>query len=188
MEYTGWTLTNVEFALLQIIHEMQEVCGYEIDQLIKERGYREWAGIGTTSIYTGLERLRKKQIVNSYIDVKKEGKGPLPKKFKITRKGEDILREEVFAAISSCRRRDQSRFELGIAGIPLLTTMEVISALNKRKESLLKVTEHIEEKFAQQGGDALPLNVRALFKHPLSLIKCEVEFIDTLIEELNKSK
>lgn len=186
MKYTKWTLTNVEFALLQIIHEMQEVSGYEIDQLVKERGYREWAGIGTTSIYTGLEKLRKRRLVSSYIDVKKEGRGPLPKKFKITKKGKNALKKEVSAALSSCRERDRSKFDLGIAGTPLLTSKEVIAAFNKRKDLLLEITKYIKEKFVQQGAEALPFNVRVLFRHPLFHIKHEIKFMDTLIGELKE--
>lgn len=48
-------ITNVEFMLLQIICERKEASGYEINQLIKERGYREWVDMGTTSIYVGLK-------------------------------------------------------------------------------------------------------------------------------------
>lgn len=34
-------ITNVESILIQIIYEQKTVSGYEINHLIKERGYRE---------------------------------------------------------------------------------------------------------------------------------------------------
>jgi DNA-binding PadR family transcriptional regulator len=58
-------LTNVEIALLQLIREKKLVSGYEIDALIEERGYRNWAGIGKTSIYNTLKKLKKKSLSRS---------------------------------------------------------------------------------------------------------------------------
>ncbi|MEI7850022.1 MAG: PadR family transcriptional regulator, partial [Chloroflexota bacterium] len=88
-------LSNVEFALLQLISEQAELSGYMISRLIEERGFREWADIGETSIYIGLEKLNKKEFVEFYIDIDKQGKGPLPKKFTLTDKGKEILKEEI---------------------------------------------------------------------------------------------
>jgi hypothetical protein len=35
-------LSNVEIVLLQIIAEKEGISGYGINQIVKERGYREW--------------------------------------------------------------------------------------------------------------------------------------------------
>jgi DNA-binding PadR family transcriptional regulator len=67
-------LANVEFMLLQIICEQSDISGYEISQLVKERKYKEWADIGTTSVYVGLNKLSKKQLVSFYINIKKARK------------------------------------------------------------------------------------------------------------------
>lgn len=48
-------LSNVEMVLLQIIAELNQMSGYEINKRIEQRGYREWAKIGTTSIYVGFQ-------------------------------------------------------------------------------------------------------------------------------------
>jgi DNA-binding PadR family transcriptional regulator len=171
--------------LLQIIGEKGEISGYEIDQLVKKRGYREWADVGTTSIYIGLEKLRKKHLADSYIDTEKQGKGPLPKKFKINQKGIEVLKEEILTTLSSCRERER-RFDLGIAGIPFVSPQDAIAALQKRKRFLSKAAKRIEEKFKQQGGEDLPLNVKAVFEHPIFLIKYELEFTDNLIKALRR--
>lgn len=178
-------LSNAELMLLQIICEKGEVSGYEIDKLVEERGYREWADIGTTSIYTGLEKLRKKRFVESYLDIEKQGKGPLPRKFKLTKEGRDALRKETIKALSSSRERDR-RFDLAIAAIPFLPPQEVIEALHEREEFLSKVAKNIEKKFESQGGESLPLNVKALFRHPLSFIRQEKEFMKVLVVELER--
>jgi len=180
-------LANVEFMLLQIICEQQEVSGYEINQLVKKRGYKEWADIGTTSIYVGLNKLSKKQLVNSHIDTAKQGKGPMPRKFAITNEGKELLKQQILLALSSSRERNY-RFDLALAATPFLTSEEVIVALNKRKKFLAAAAENINKKFEAQGGARLPFNVQALFRHPLYLIKHEINFMDILITELSPEK
>ncbi|MGN7384609.1 PadR family transcriptional regulator [Paenibacillus sp. SAFN-117] len=178
-------ITNVELMLLQIIYEQKKVSGYEINQLIKERGYRDWGDIGTTSIYVGLKKLSEKQLVNSYLDERKQGKGPMPRKFKVTDNGVKILKQNTLESLSSSRERD-NRFDLALAGIPFLTTEEVVAAFQKRKEFLSEVAKNINKKFESQGGSRLPFHVQALFKHPLLLIKNEIEFMDILITDFLK--
>jgi|SRR5690625_2626370 len=176
-------ITNVEFMLLQIIYEHNKVSGYEIIQLVKERGYRDWGDIGSTSIYTGLKKLSKKQLVNSYLDTSKQGKGPTPRKFEVTDKGAKFLKQSTLELLSSSRERD-NRFDLALASMPILTTEEVLAALQKRKKYLTEVAKNINRKFETQGGISLPFHVQALFKHPLLLIKNEIEFMDILITDL----
>lgn len=178
-------ISNVEFILLQIIYEQKEVSGYEINQIIKERGYREWGDIGTTSIYVGLKKLSNKQLVHSYLDTTKQGKGPMPRKFEVTINGVESLKQNTLEYLSSSRERD-NRFDLALAGIPFLTTKEVLTAIQKRKDFLSKIGENINKKFEAQGGVRLPFHVQALFKHPLLLIKHEIEFMDILMTDLSE--
>lgn len=58
-------LSNVEFMLLQMIAELDQASGYDINKLIDQRGYRQWANIGTTSVYAGLKKLNEKELVES---------------------------------------------------------------------------------------------------------------------------
>jgi DNA-binding PadR family transcriptional regulator len=177
------TLSNVEFALLQLISENGELSGYSISRLIEERGYREWADIGDTSIYTGLEKLNKNEFVRFYVDTDKQGKGPLPKKFNLTHKGKKILKEEVVEALSVTRERDR-RFDIALAAIREIAPAEAIQALEKRKLFLSTEMQRINTKFIQQDGQALPKHVQILFKHPLILIKAELKFMDEIIDTI----
>ena len=180
-------LTKVEFIILQIVYERKEVSGYEIDQWIAERGYRAWADIGTTSIYTGLAKLGKKRLVSSYLDTAKYGRGPLPRKFSITAAGQEVLRQEIITALSSSRERDY-RFDLAIAAMGLVERKEVTAALKQRKELLAATAAHMEAVYAAQGGAALALSRRALFQHPLLCIRSEIAFVDSLLQELASGK
>ncbi|MCP4150623.1 MAG: PadR family transcriptional regulator [bacterium] len=176
-------LTNVEFVLLQLIGEREYISGYEINKLVEERGYREWADVGTTSIYVRLEKLNKRKLVRSSFDTKKKGKGPPPKKFALKESGKEALRQNVIDALANSRERDK-RFDLGLAGLPFIETREAVEALEKRNTFLNKAVDHIKGKLVASGGENLPFHVKVLFQHPLFLLKQELTFTATLIEGL----
>lgn len=176
-------LTDVEFILLQILDEREEASGYEIIQWLKERAYPEWAAAGITSIYLGLNKLSKKRLAQSSIDTAKQGQGPLPRKFAITGEGRRVLQQEILATLSTFRERD-SRFELAVAALGLVTAQEATVALANRKHILTERAEHVSAPFAAQGGKALPSHLHPLFRHSLSYVKSEMEFIDRLLQEL----
>lgn len=176
-------LSNVEFMLLQIIAEYRQASGYDIKKLVDQRGYREWTNIGTTSIYAGLKKLSDKGWIASLEADEKSGKGPLPTRFSLTEAGMLKLRNEILDSLSSARERD-NRFDLGLAALPFIGKEEAITALQKRLDFLGQASIQIRQKYESQGGVNLPLNVRALFLHPISLIESEQGFVASLINEL----
>ncbi|WP_248925003.1 PadR family transcriptional regulator [Paenibacillus hamazuiensis] len=176
-------LSNVEFMLLQIIAERNQASGYDINKVIDQRGYREWANIGTTSIYAGLKKLNDKGLIKSEDSGEKSGKGPMPTRFVMTEAGMTTLRSEIIASLSSSRERD-NRFDLGLAALPFIEKGEAVRALRKRLDFLGETLKNIRQKYESQGGVRLPLYVRGLFLHPISLIEGEREFVVNLINEL----
>jgi DNA-binding PadR family transcriptional regulator len=178
-------LANVELMLLELIFEGKEVSGYEINALVEKRGFREWADIGTTSIYIGLKKLEQKGLLESYVNMEKKGRGPLPRYFRLNKKGIEILKDEIFDALSTTRERDR-RFDLGLAGIPFITRSKAISAFQTRKDFLKREKKRVNIKFEEQGGKKLPLSVRKIFEHPLYLMDQEIVFIDSIIKDLKK--
>ena len=137
-------LTNVEMALLQLIGEKGIVSGYELNKLIKERGYRNWAGIGKTSIYNTLRRLEKKQFIKTAVYPKKAGKGPVPKKHSMTRTGFRALRKETLTALSGGSRGGNA-FELALASIPAAGFKASSAALNQG-DGFKEISGRAEEK------------------------------------------
>ncbi len=176
-------LTNVEFILLEIIHEKAETSGYSINNVILERGIREWAGIGTTSIYSGLSKLEKKEFVAGEVDYSKKGKGPLPKKYRLTAEGINILKQEIVHSLSSTRERDR-KFDIALAWIMFISRDNAVEALNKRKHFLESETARIKEVFNAQGGFSLPFHVIALFRHTFGMLESEIKFSDFVINGL----
>ncbi|NEN87222.1 helix-turn-helix transcriptional regulator [Paenibacillus elgii] len=176
-------LSNVEFMLLQIIAESKQASGYQINKLIELRGYREWANIGTTSIYAGLQKLKDKRLIRSEDSVHKSGKGPLPSTYVMMEAGIETLRNEIIVSLTSARERD-NRFDLGLAALPFIGEDEAVEALRKRQNFLEETLRNLGQKYESQGGYRLPLHVRALFLHPMSLIETEKTFVANLISEL----
>ncbi|MBU1318170.1 MAG: PadR family transcriptional regulator [candidate division Zixibacteria bacterium] len=180
-------LTNIELMLLQIVSQQKSISGYQINRLIAERGYRDWVDVGSTPIYVGLTKLASKKLVESFLDTHKQGKGPPPKMFSITPSGKERLKAEMVDALSSAQVND-SRFDLGIAGIPFLDRDEIVVALGNRKRALTDYAAQIESRYRESGGDNLKLHIRVLFEHSLNAIKNEISFADRLIGEIRESR
>jgi DNA-binding PadR family transcriptional regulator len=178
-------LSNVEMVLLQIIAEKEGISGYRINHIAKERGYREWADIGMTSIYVGLKKLENKKLVKCQILTGKIGKGPIPKIFFLTGKGREVLLAEILLILSGSRERERV-FDLGVAGIPFVSHQKVKEALLQRKKFLNEHLDKIQNKFEKDGGHRLPVHATYLFKHSFYLIENELKFIDELIGKLKK--
>jgi len=176
-------ISNVEFMLLQMIAECRQTSGYEIKKLVDRRGYREWANIGTTSIYGGLKKLSDKGWIAPEESDGKSGKGPMPTRFSLTEAGMAKLKKEILDSLSSTRERD-NRFDLGLAALPFIGKDEAVAALRQRLDFLRGASNRAKQKYESQGGVRLPLNVRALFLHPISLIESEAAFVASLIHEL----
>ena len=172
-------ISNVEFILLSLIHENGKISGYGLNTLIEERGYREWADIGTTSIYTGLKKLKQKGYVTSAADRYKKGKGPKGVNYMITPNGLDILQAEVKQGLSTGRERERS-FVLAVSTLHVLSVKEVLAALEQRKRFLKQDFERVYQKYQQQKA-YLPLSGELLFRHSFAAIKNEVAFLETSI-------
>jgi DNA-binding PadR family transcriptional regulator len=123
--------------------------------------------------------------VTSYIDIEKQGRGPVPKKFEITEEGKKVLQQETLEALSSTRERD-FKFDLALAAIPFVPQEAALAALQQRKNFLTEVADGINQKLASFKKKQMPVNLQALYWHPLILIKNEMEFMDNLIEDLEK--
>jgi hypothetical protein len=107
----------------------------------------------------------------------------MPNRFALTEAGIAKLKQEILGSLSSARERD-SRFDLGLAALPFVGKDEAVEALRNRLDFLRETSKKIEQKYESQGGVRLPLNVRALFLHPISLIESERSFVANLMKEL----
>lgn len=176
-------LSNAELMLLQIIEENGTISGYELNKLVEKRSIRDWAEIGTTSIYVSLKKLEKKEFVTFFVDKTKTGKGPPPKKYSVATLGKKTLTNEILRSLSTTPERDK-RFDLAFNGISFLPRVVVILALEKRIEFLAEVFESVEYSYEDHGGEDLPLHEKAVFEHRIFAIGNEIEFMQRLLIQL----
>jgi DNA-binding PadR family transcriptional regulator len=178
-------LTDIELVLLQIVCQQKSISGYRINKLIDERGYRDWVEIGSTSVYLGLAKLQKKGLVKSFFDTHKEGKGPPPRQFSITEAGTEGLEAEILATLASATVSD-TRFNLGIAGMPYVTSDDALIALRQRHRNLKEHSARLKKRFTELGGSVLKLHIRAVYERSLAQTEAETNFVIELVSELEE--
>ena len=172
-------MTNAELAILSLIAENPRH-GYEIEQVIEERGMRDWTDIGFSSIYYTLSKLEKKGLVMASSQ-QQVGKGPARKVNTITENGRSTWYEATLTALSAPQNRHTS-FQLGLANLPGLDGETAVSALQQYQQVLTQQLTAVQNKRQAQGGDALPFYVQAMFDLSLHLLRAELEWITQFIE------
>jgi DNA-binding PadR family transcriptional regulator len=179
-------ISNAEFILLSLIHEQEKVTGYHLNRLIEEQGYRDWTDIGTTSIYTGLKKLKQKQYVTSATDRYKKGRGPKGVIYSLTPEGLELLKAEVEQGLSSARGRS-GQFMLAISALPVLPMEKVIRALEQRKTSLEQRLEHVQQTYERQQA-YMPFHADLLFQYSFAAIRREVTFTEEMIVSIKQQE
>ena len=168
------SLTDSELMLLGLVAEMPRH-GYELEQVIEERGVREWAQIGFSSIYFVLGKLEKRALVAA-----RKPAGPKAKKqFTITPDGQAVLAEQSLAALRDISQ-SQTALMMGMMHWPFLSKAEAIDALAARETALIERIEYLEtERFRRQ---PLPDYVDRSFDLLQSRLRAE---LDWLVETKN---
>lgn len=177
-------ISHVEFILLSLIHENQKISGYRLNGLIKERGYRDWADIGTTSIYNGLKKLKQKGYVTSATDRYKTGKGPKGVNYTITQEGVAILQAEVRQGLTTARTM-RGEFMLALSALPVLPPNEVVEAITARKRNLQQTFEQIQQVYNSQKA-YLPFHADLLFRYSFAKIQDEIAFTEEMITSMEE--
>jgi DNA-binding PadR family transcriptional regulator len=181
MEYN---LSNAEISILSLIAEKPRH-GYELEQVIEERGMRNWTEVAFSSIYFLLNDLVKKELAKSSLQPA-AGRGPAKKVFNATPKGHLALHEGIFQSIAVAEH-DNQRFLLGLSCLPLLTDAEVEDAFNQRIAFLNgKVAEFSTHPAMTQPN--FPLHVRAMFEYSLTLIQSELNWSQDFLKSYLKGK
>jgi DNA-binding PadR family transcriptional regulator len=169
--------TNAELAILSLVAE-QPVYGYQIEQIIQERGMREWTEIGFSSIYYLLNKLEKKGWITGHLQ-NAIHQGPARRVFSITPFGLRICRQETLLALSE-PQSSASHFQFGLANLPLLDHTETLNALKHYEETLIQKKKDLELK-KNSYGNSIPAHMKALFDHSLQLIQAELSWVKKFI-------
>lgn len=177
-------MTTLELLLLGLIAETPQY-GYQLEQTIEQRGMREWTEIGFSSIYYILNKLESANLVFS--EKHTEGDRPARKVYNLTENGFTVLRKGILDCLRN-PRINSSDFLIGLAYAPVCTSDEVKAALQTNLLNLQSRLENVYRKQELSGGTHLPLHVRALFDHSISMMEAEIQSIQAILSTLNNER
>jgi len=174
-------MTNAELAILGLVAERPRH-GYEIEQVIEERGMREWTEVGFSSIYYLLKKLERKGLVEGQLA--EAERGLARKVYRVTPAGEEALRAGVLDALA-VPRRCYPPLQLGLANLPGVPAAESLDALWQYRDALSARLEHVRTR--REILQPLPDQVDAMFDYSTTMIEAERQWIERFIERIEPS-
>ncbi len=172
-------MTNAELAILSLVAEIPRH-GYEIEQIIEERGMRDWTEVGFSSIYYLLKKLEQAGMIKSRIE-QSEGRGPARKVYQITPPGREAHINATLAALSE-PGRCYTPFLLGMSNLPAVPHQQALEALRSYRDILSERQAQLVEKVETQSP--LPGHVAAMFDYSITLIEAELAWIEKFIPQM----
>ena len=173
-------MTNAELAVLSLIAEHPRH-GYQIDQVIQERGMRDWTEVGFSSIYYLLKKLESQGLIEGHLQ--ETELGPARKVYAATPVGSEALHAAVLDALS-VPRRSYPPFQLGLANLPTIAPAEAVTALHRYRDALVARKDHVQGRWESQRP--LPYFVDAMFDHSLTLMGAEIAWVKGFIVKVEE--
>jgi len=174
-------VTNAELAILSLVAE-QPRHGYEIEQIIEERGMRDWTELGFSSIYYLLKKLEQQGLIESALEV--AARGPARKVYHITSEGQAAFQTAALAVLSE-PQQVCSPFILGLSNLMALPPAQILAALEHYQQALNERLAHVRQRKIQAG--MLPPLVMPVFDYSLAMIESELQWIGAFIEQFKAS-
>ncbi len=174
-------MTNAELAVLTLIAEKPRH-GYEIEQVIEERGMRDWTEIGFSSIYYLLKKLQKKGYIEGRTE-RQAGKGPSRMVYHLTPAGRGAVHEGVLEALSH-PQRPYPPLQIGMANLPGVSRAEALDALSQYRNALDKRMLDLKDNW--EGKGPLPYFVDAMFDYSVNMLQAELAWIETFIKRVEE--
>jgi DNA-binding PadR family transcriptional regulator len=165
-------LTDAELLLLGLVAEMPRH-GYEIDQVIEQRGMREWTQIGFSSIYFVLGRLLKLGLVTGRKPAK-NASAKARKVYAITAAGRRALTAQTTAALRHVQPV-YSPVLLGMINWPALEREPALEALQARSTAIEAELTRLGAIQVEQ--QPLPDFVEALFEYSVGQLRAEATWV-----------
>ncbi len=173
-------MTNAELAILNLVAE-QPRHGYEIEQVIVERGMREWTEVGFSSIYYLLKKLERDGLIAGRLE--EAQRGPARKVYHLTPAGGEALQRGILEALSVPQRGYPSIL-LGVASLPAVSVPQAVDALKRYRSTLIQQQTQLQKKWQSQ--QPLPYFVDATFTYGLALVEAEINWVDNVITRLEE--
>lgn len=174
-------MTDAELTILSLVAEGARY-GHEIQQLIDERGLREWLTIGFSSVFYILNKLEQQNLVIS--EVRSSGRTPGRKVYQITEAGRGVLQ----TAVSDLLRQPRSLgagFELGLSNLSVLKPRQVYKVLRDHQQELNQRLAAIERSWQNHQGEdgVVSDHIRALYTHSIAIMQAEKQWLESFIAD-----
>ena len=169
-------LTNAEYAVLGLLVERPSH-GYDLEQVIQQRGMREWTELAFSSIYFILNRLEKRGFASSQRDPKKKTR----KIYSPTLSGREAFQRKTVVALEAPHPLYPSIL-LGLSNWPTISLQEGIGALSRRLTALKAILANVED--AQNRAGPAPPFVTSVFDYSLSQLQAEIDWLQRTMKLL----
>ncbi|MGK5740082.1 PadR family transcriptional regulator [Micromonospora sp. URMC 103] len=163
-------LTPAELTVLGLIIERPQH-GYDLEQVIAQRGIRQWTDIGFSSIYYLLAKLEKRGLLHV-------AQAPTAAKsrrvFHATTRGREVASRNALRLVAEPRPIPQPLL-VGLANLSLLSEREYLQALRER---LARIEARIGAvQAAREAQPPLPPAADEVFSYSLSLMEAERQWL-----------
>jgi len=175
-------MSNASIAILGLVNEKPRY-GYQIEQVIEERGMRDWTEIGFSSIYYLLKKLESQGLIQGWLSHNEQG--PARKIYHISKAGRAYLKDAIYEALS-IPKRCILPIQVGLSELPCLEQAEARQALQQYRYSLEERLNTVRMKKARQPD--LPYHVKGQFDHSISLISAELEWLTVFMESMEAAQ
>lgn len=174
-------MTNNELTVLGLLVE-QPRHGYEIEQIINERGMRDWTDVGFSSIYYVLGRLERAGLVAASAGAGHVG-GPARRVYAPTMAGQ-VAWTEASLAVLSVPAVGNRPFLLGLAAVAGLPADRSAEAVRTYRDALDARLAELTERRAAIGE--APWYVEALFDYSFRMIRSERTWVASFVRTLDR--
>jgi DNA-binding PadR family transcriptional regulator len=175
-------MTDAELTILSILAQGPRF-GHEIQQIIDERGLREWMAIGFSSIYYMLNKFERQKMVES--ELRPDGAGSPRKLYSLAEAGQGILQTSISDLLRAPRSLGTG-FELGLANLYVLKPAQVFQVLSHHREDLITQLEAVKglwDKHLQSKDIENRHDLRALYTHSISRMEADLRWLTDFLED-----
>jgi len=172
-------LTPAELTVLGLLVEKPRH-GYELDEVIRTRGMREWTEIGFSSIYYLLARLGDRGLITE-VAQSPAGRGKARRVYAPTTEGRRACAEAAEAAVAELRPVFPPIL-VGLANQPLIAPERLRAALDRRATALAEKIAAVGA--ARDAQPDVPYFVRAIFDYALGQLTAEQQWLAAYRAEL----
>lgn len=168
-------LTAAELTVLGLIIERPQH-GYDVEQVIEQRGIRQWTEIGFSSIYYLLRKLEDRELV----EVAEAAPSPKARRvFRATALGRRVAASNVEAFITKPGAGGNPLL-VGVANLSLLPPDAYTGALCERLASIDERLAAVSQ--ARDTQSPLPLPAEEVFSYSLALLEAERSWLAKRVE------